>query len=107
MGSFLLFCVFDYVGYAVEEMTVKLYPPLRQQFDMARREQVYKTRLLELFNGSVKEAREAHDAWVLHRPPIHHWVTWNTIAMMESVCDMLPSERQQMVAEVKFTPSKP
>lgn len=83
-------------------MKIKLYPPIRNAFDMARREEVYRDRLLSLFNNSSDEAREAHDEWIKHHPPLHHWVTWNSIAMMEATCDLLPSERQLMHAQVVF-----
>lgn len=81
---------------------IKLTPPLRDKFDMARREKVYHDRLIELFHGSETLAKQAHDEWVIHHPPIHHWRTWNMIAMTEATCDLLPSERQLMHAQVIF-----
>lgn len=82
-------------------MKTKLYPPLRDQFTMAAMEQKHTSRLLELF-GSEAKALQAHNEWAATRPPIHHWTTYNTIAMMEATIDLLPSERKLMVAKVEF-----
>lgn len=82
-------------------MKTKLYPPLRDQFTMANMERTYTSRLLELF-GSEAKALQAHNEWAATHPPIHHWTTYNTIAMMEATCDLLPSERKLMVAKVTF-----
>lgn len=85
-------------------MKTKLHPPLRDQLTMAAMEQYYTSRLTELF-GSVALAKQAHDQWAIHHPPIHHWTTYNTIAMMEVTAPMLPSERKIMIAEVTFEPN--
>lgn len=84
-------------------MKTKLHPPIRDQFTMAAMEKQYTSRLIELF-GSVALAKQAHNQWVINHPPIHHWTTYNTIAMMEVTAPMLPSERKMMIAEVKFAP---
>ena len=80
-------------------MKTKLYPPLRDQFAMAAMEQKYTSRLLELF-GSDAKALQAHNEWVIAHPPIHHWTTYNAIAMIDATVDLLPSERKLMVAKV-------
>lgn len=82
-------------------MKTKLYPPLRDQFTMSAMEQKYTSRLLELF-GSEVNALQAHNEWATHHPPIHHWTTYNTIAMIDATVDLLPSERKLMVAKVTF-----
>lgn len=82
-------------------MKTKLYPPLRDQFTMANMERTYTSRLLELF-GSEAKALQAHNEWVIAHPPIHHWTTYNTIAMIEATVDLLLSERKLMVAKVEF-----
>ena len=82
-------------------MKIKLYPPLREQFTMAAMEQRYTSRLLELF-GSEAKALQAHNEWATTHPPIHHWTTYNTIAMIDATVDLLPSERKLMVAKVIF-----
>lgn len=82
-------------------MKTTLLPPIRLAFEMAAMEQKYTSRLMELF-GSEAKAKQAHDEWVIHHPPIHHWTTYNTIAMIEATADLLPSERKLMFAKVEF-----
>lgn len=83
-------------------MKIKLHPPLRRAFEMAALEQQYASRLTELF-GSVADAKQSHDEWrVMHQPVVHHWTTYNAIAMQEVCSPLLPSERRLMVAEVTF-----
>lgn len=83
-------------------MQVKLLPPLRSEWEMAAMEESYLSRLTELF-GSSANARQSHDEWhKLHHPVIHHWTTYNMIAMQETTKELLPSERKLMIARVDF-----
>ena len=82
-------------------MKTTLTPPLRLPFEMAAMERVYTERLIDLF-GSEAKALQAHDEWQKNHPPIHHWTTYNAIAMMEATKDLLPSERKLMIARVEF-----
>jgi len=73
-------------------MKITMTPPLRDQFTMASTCQAYKDRLTALF-GSEALIQQAHEEWQRHKPPIHHFTTYCTIARIEALIDYLPSER--------------
>jgi hypothetical protein len=83
-------------------LTIKLIPPLRTQFDMARMEQVYHDRLLDLYERNMDALEREYRAQ--NSNPISRWKTFNKIAMIEATIDLLPYERKQMIAEVLVEP---
>jgi hypothetical protein len=74
-------------------MKITMTPPIRNAFDRARTCEIYKTRLLELFNNNEAEIKLADEYCRKYMPPIHHFKTWCAIARIEALIDYLPSER--------------
>lgn len=75
------------------KLRVTMTPPIRNEFDRARVCQTYADRLISLFGDAAKCQRAELD-WQRHKPPIHHFNTFCTIARIEALIDFLPSERQ-------------
>jgi len=84
------------------QMKVKLLPPIRNKDEMEERERRYLRRLTDLFETASRAYEAKESFYNQHQPQIHHWKTYNTIAMIEAVHDMTKSERLLMVAEVTF-----
>lgn len=74
-------------------MKITMTPPIRNEFDRAVTCEKYKSRLLDLF-GSEAAIEAADRDWHKHKPPVHHFTTYCTIARMEALSDYLPSERK-------------
>jgi hypothetical protein len=65
-------------------------------------ESSYEARLLELCGGA-DNAAEMRNQW--HRAceaPIHHWVTYNKISMIEATVGLTPTERKSAAFKVEF-----
>ena len=73
-------------------MKITMTPPIRNEFDRARTCEIYKTRLLELFNNET-EIKAGDEFCHKYNPPIHHFKTYCAIARIEALADYLPSER--------------
>jgi hypothetical protein len=89
------------------DLIVKLVPPLRSQFEMARIDNVYRERLFDLYERNLTPLMAEYNAHCIARdagrePVISRWKTFNTIAMIEATIDLLPHERKQMIAEISF-----
>lgn len=76
-------------------MKITMTPPIRDQFERARTCEKYKARLIDLF-GSEAAIEAADRDWHVHKPPIHHFTTYCTIAFIEATADYLPSERRML-----------
>ncbi len=74
-------------------MKITMTPPIRNEFDRARTCEIYKARLLELFNNNEAEIKAGDEFCRQYTPAIHHFKTWCTIARIEALVDYLPSER--------------
>jgi len=74
-------------------MKITMTPPIRNEFDRARTCEIYKNRLLELFNNSEAEIKAGDEFCRKPLPRVHHFKTWCMVARIEALADYLPSER--------------
>lgn len=75
-------------------MKSTLTPPIRCGDEREEIERTYTTRLCDLFNGEANVEAADRDWNNQHRPPVHRFKTFCTIAFIEATADLLPSERK-------------
>ena len=88
-------------------MKIEIVPKMRSEFELKTAENILANRLVELFE-TVALAKAAHDEWVAtSKPPLHRWVTYNSIALNEATRHWLPSERKKVSSVITFDVDKP